>query len=146
MAVINPKARHNYQILKTIEAGLVLTGAEVKSLRADQASLKEAFAKIIRGEIWLINAHIAPYKPAANLNYKPKRSRKLLLNKKEISHLEGKMREKGLTLVPLKIFFKGHYAKLELGLGKGLKKHDRRERLKEKITRREIARKLRGKG
>jgi SsrA-binding protein len=138
----NKKAYFNYQILEEFEAGVMLTGPEVKSVRAGQISLKEAFATVRGGEIWLTNAHISPYKPARNENYEPTQSRKLLLNKNEIIKLIGKVQEAGNTLLPLKVYDKNGKIKVLLGLGKGKKKYDKRESLKKKDQEREIKRAL----
>ncbi|RMG90461.1 MAG: SsrA-binding protein SmpB [Zetaproteobacteria bacterium] len=143
MAIINRRARHEYHILETYEAGIMLTGPEVKSVRAGQVNLAEAHC-IVRGEqIWLIGCHISPYKPAAMHNPKdPARSRQLLLHKAEIRRLIGKLKEKGLTLVPLRLYFNERgYAKLEIGLARGKKLHDKRQALKERDVRRELQRK-----
>lgn len=142
MAIVNRRARHEYHILETYEAGIILTGPEVKSVRLGQANLSEAHC-IVRGErLLLIGCHISPYRPAAMNNPKdPTRSRELLLHKKEIRRLIGKLREKGLTLVPLKLYFNERgYAKLEIGLARGKKKHDKREALKERDIRRDLQR------
>jgi SsrA-binding protein len=138
----NKKAYFNYQILEEFEAGIMLTGPEVKSVRAGQISLKEAFATVRSGEIWLTNAHISAYKPARTENYDPTKSRKLLLNKKEIINLIGKVQEAGNTLLPLKVYDKKGKIKVLLGLGKGKKKYDKREALKKKDQEREIKRAL----
>ncbi len=143
MAIINRRARHEYHILETYEAGIMLTGPEVKSVRAGQVNLAEAHC-IVRGEqIWLVGCHISPYRPAAMHNPKdPARSRQLLLHKAEIRRLIGKLKEKGLTLVPLRLYFNERgYAKLEIGLARGKKLHDKRQALKERDVRRELQRK-----
>jgi len=134
----NRKALHNYEILEKYEAGLVLIGPEIKSIRQGQVSINEAFGRLIGGELFLINAYIAPYKQARIEDYDPRRSRKLLLHKGEIKKLIGKLQQKGLVLVPLKLYLKTGRAKLELGLGKGRKLFDKRE----KIKKREIERRL----
>ena len=141
--VINRQARFNYEILDTFEAGIVLRGHEVKSVRAGQVSLNESFARIQNEEVWLTNMHIAPYSGGTPANYEPTMSRKLLLNKKEIKSLIGKLQEQGLSLVPLRLYIKKNRIKVELGLGRGKKKYDKRESLKRKSTEREINRKLR---
>src|SRR5680860_190489 len=132
MKITNPQAKFNYTILDTIEAGISLLGGEVKSVRAGQVSLKESFARIKKGEVWLMGAHINPYKQGVREDYDPIRPRKLLLHKKEISHLVGKLNEQGLSLVPLKMYLKKNKIKLELGLGKGKKKYDKRASIKDK--------------
>jgi len=138
----NRKARFNYQILEEYEAGVVLSGAEVKSIRQGHISLKEAFATVRAGEIWLTNAHISPYKPARLEGYEPTRSRKLLLRQGEIVKLIGKNQEQGLTLVPLRVYDKNGKIKIEIGLGKGKKKYDKRETIKKRDQEQEIKRSL----
>ena len=142
-AVVNRRARHEYFIEESIEAGLVLTGSEVKSLRAGKGQLKDSYARVERGEVWLMNAHISEYGPAAQFGHEPTQRRKLLLHRREIDRLGGKLREKGLTLVPLRIYFKGGRAKVELGLGRGKKLYDKRESIKEREMRRDVDRALR---
>jgi SsrA-binding protein len=145
--VFNKKAHFDYEILDTIEAGIVLSGTEVKAIKTGHGSLMGAFAIIRSGEAWLINANIPPYQPKNTpKSYEPERSRKLLLNKKEINYLIGKTQEKGLTLVPIKLYNKKGKIKLEIGLGKGKKKFDKREAIKKKDMKREIERTLREKG
>lgn len=139
----NPKARHDYEILETMEAGMVLTGSEVKSLRGGSASMRESFAIIRDGETWLVGMHIGPYAQAGYAGHEPIRNRKLLLHKDEIQRLVGKTAEKGLTLVPLKIYFNHGLAKIELGLAKGKKTYDRRETLKERDAQMQIDRAMR---
>jgi SsrA-binding protein len=136
----NPKARHDYEILETMEAGMVLTGSEVKSLRGGSASMRESFAIIRDGEPLLIGMHIGPYAQAGYAGHEPTRTRKLLLHKDEIQRLVGKTAERGLTLVPLKVYFSHGLAKIELGLAKGKKTYDRRESLKEKDAQMQIDR------
>ena len=139
----NPKARHDYEILETMEAGMVLTGSEVKSLRGGSASMRESFAIIRDGEPLLIGMHIGPYAQAGYAGHEPTRTRKLLLHKGEIQRLVGKTKERGLTLVPLKVYFSHGLAKMELGLAKGKKTYDRRESLKEKDAQMQIDRAMR---
>lgn len=139
----NRKARHNYHILETIEAGIVLEGTEVKSLRQGKASLSDAYATFENGELWLKQAHIPEYKEASRFNHDPKRKRKLLLHKSEMRKLYGKVAEKGLTLIPLKMYFKGPYAKVELGLCRGKKKIDKREAIKKREALLQMERSLR---
>lgn len=134
----NKKASHNYFIDEAIEAGLVLLGPEVKSLRDGRASLVDGYAKVKNSEVFLYNMHITPYPYAHYLNLDPKRTRKLLLNKKEIRRLIGKTKEKGYALIPLKVYFKGSRAKVEIGLAKGKKLYDKRHSLKEKELKREM--------
>ena len=134
----NKKASHDYFIDEAIEAGMVLLGPEVKSLRDGRASLVDGYAKIKNGEVFLYNMHITPYPYASYLNLEPKRTRKLLLNKKEIKRLIGKTKEKGYALIPLKVYFSGSRAKVEIGLAKGKRKYDKRQSLKEKEMKREM--------
>jgi len=126
----NRKARHEYQILDTYEAGIVLKGPEVKSLRAGQLAFRDAFARVESGEIWLYNLHISPYEEANRANQEPDRVRKLLLHREEIRRLEIKTGEKGLTLIPLEIYFRKGNAKVLLGVGRGRRLYDKREKLK----------------
>ena len=128
----NRKALHDYHILDRWEAGIVLKGSEVKSLREGKASLKDAYAKIDSAEIYLVNLHISPYDPAAHENHDPRRIRKLLLHRKEIRRLIGKVVEKGLTLVPLALYFKDGRVKVELALATGKRKYDKRASIREK--------------
>ena len=136
----NPKARHDYEILETLEAGVVLTGSEVKSLRGGTASLRESFAVIRDGEPLLIGMHIGPYPQAGYAGHDPTRTRKLLLHKGEIQRLVGKTAERGLTLVPLRVYFSHGLAKVELGLARGKRTYDRRESLKERDAQMQIDR------
>lgn len=139
----NKRAHFDYAISDTYEAGLVLTGQEVKSVRAGHISLKESFVTVKDGELYLINAHITPWKHAGEIkNYEPTRSRKLLLKKSEIRRLIGKVRAEGLTLVPIKVYTKKRLIKLEFGVGKGKKKFDKREDLAKKESDRKIKRAL----
>src|SRR5947207_1382277 len=126
----NRKARHDYEILETFEAGMVLTGSEVKSLRAGRANLKDSYARVDRGEVFLLNAHISPYAAASHFGHEPERNRKLLLHRAEIDKLLGRIQERGLTVVPLKIYFKNGRAKALLGVGRGKKAYDKREPIK----------------
>lgn len=139
----NKKALRDYHILDKWEAGLVLSGPEVKSIRAGKASLDQGFARVDGGEVWLYDTHISPYDPASRWNADPTRPRKLLLRRQEIRRLIGATQEKGLTLVPLDLYFRGGYAKVTLALGKGKKLHDRREDLKKKAVDREVERAVR---
>ena len=138
----NKSARHNYFIEEVYECGLVLLGTEVKSLRAGRASLVDGFAMVTDGELWLSGVHIPEYTQGTWTNHTPRRDRKLLLHKNEISKLAGLTKQGGLTLVPLSIYFKDGKAKIELALAKGKKGHDKREDLKEKDANREITREL----
>jgi SsrA-binding protein len=140
----NKKAWHNYFIEDTYEAGLCLLGTEVKSLREGRASLGESYAKIKNGEVFLVDAHISPYSHANRFNHDPLRTRKLLLHKREIKRLIGKVQEKGFTLIPLRLYFSNGKAKVELGLAKGKKLYDKRETLKRKTIQREMERGRKG--
>jgi len=134
----NRKAFHNFSILETYEAGLVLRGTEVKSLREAQVNFKDCYAAIDDGEAWLIGCHISPYHHGSDANHDPDRKRKLLLHKREISRLLGKVAERGLTLIPLRLYFKEGRAKVELGLARGKKLHDKRASIRERESRREM--------
>ncbi len=138
--VTNKKALHDYFILERVEAGLVLQGTEVKSLREGRANLKDSYARIDSGEAFLIDCHISPYPCGGHFNHEPKRSRKLLLKKQEIKRLLGKMTEKGMTLIPTRLYFKNGKAKVEIGLAKGKRQYDKREALRKKEEQREIER------
>ncbi len=142
MAIINRRARHEYHIIETFEAGIILTGPEVKSIRLGQANLAEAHCIVRNNRVLLIGCHINPYKPAAMNNPPdPTRSRELLLNKREIERLMGKLKEQGLALVPLKLYFNArNYAKLEIGLARGKKLHDKRRDMKERDIKRDLQR------
>ncbi|MBO8129580.1 MAG: SsrA-binding protein SmpB [Peptococcaceae bacterium] len=142
---VNRKARHDYHILETYEAGIELKGTEVKSLRSGKANLKDSFARVENGELWLHNSHISHYEQGNRFNHDPKRPRKLLMHKKEIMHLWGKTREKGLALVPLKMYFKDGKAKVELALAKGKKLYDKREDIAKRDAKRQMERYARGK-
>lgn len=134
----NRKAYHDYHIEETYEAGAALMGTEVKSLRAGKANLQDSYVILKDGEVFLFNAHISPYSHGNIMNHDPLRTRKLLLNRKEIERLRGKMIIKGYTLIPLKIYFKGSFAKVEIGLAKGKAKYEKRESIKEREAKREI--------
>jgi SsrA-binding protein len=136
----NPKATHDYHVLETWEAGIVLTGTEVKSLRNGKASIKEAYARLRNGEVFLEGMNVTPYEQGNRYNHDPVRSRKLLLHRKEIERLIGAVEQRGLTLVPLELYFKHGRAKVVLALGKGKKQHDRREDVKRRLDEREAAR------
>ncbi|HBH60764.1 MAG TPA: SsrA-binding protein [Nitrospiraceae bacterium] len=136
----NRKAYHDYHIQETYEAGMSLLGTEVKSLREGRANLKDSYAIIKDGELFLFNCHISPYSHGNIQNHDPLRTRKLLLHKKEISKLWGKISQQGLTLIPLKIYFKGGKAKVAIGLAKGKKQYEKRESIKEREAKREIER------
>lgn len=140
----NKKARHDYFIEETYEAGIVLKGTEIKSIRARRVNLKDAYARINNnGEVELLNMHISPYEQGNRYNHDPLRTRKLLLHRKEIDKLIGRTKEDGFTLVPLKLYIKNGFAKVLLGVGKGKKKYDKREELKQKAAKREIERAFR---
>lgn len=136
----NPRATHDYHLLETWETGIVLTGTEVKSLRHGKASIKEAYATVRNGEVWLEGMHITPYEQGNRWNPEPVRSRKLLMHRREIQRLIGGVEQKGLTLIPLEVYFSRGKAKISLALGRGKKHHDRREDLKQRVAAREMAR------
>src|SRR5256885_15968610 len=139
----NRRARHEYEILETVEAGLVLRGTEVKSLRAAGVTFKDSYATIRNNEAWLVGCHINPYSHGTDANHEPERDRKLLLHRKEISRLTGKVAERGLTLIPMRLYFKSGRAKLEIGLARGKKLHDKRSALRERETKREMEKAVR---
>lgn len=137
----NRKARHDYDIEETYEAGIVLTGSEIKSVRAGRVNLRGSYAKVFNNEVYLYDAHISPYEQSGTFfNHEPMRPRKLLLHRREISRLDGLVRQKGLTLVPLKLYFKGRRAKLELGVARGKKSYDKREDIAKREAQRDIER------
>lgn len=136
----NKKARHDYTIVDTIEAGLVLTGTEIKSVRAARINLKDGYAQIKKGEAWLVNVHIAPYEEGNIWNQDPTRTRKLLLHKKQIAKLEGEVKGTGMTLVPLKVYIKDGFAKVLIGLAKGKHDYDKRESIKRRERDRDLKR------
>ena len=138
----NKKAYHNYYVGDSIEAGIALTGSEIKSVRAGHVSLGDAYVRPERGEMWLYNAHIARYEASSYMSHEPTRPRKLLLRRKEILNLTGKVAEKGLTLVATKLYIKGNLAKVEIALAKGKKLYDKREAISRRETDRELARTL----
>jgi SsrA-binding protein len=139
----NKRARYDYEILENWEAGLMLTGTEVKSLRAGRATINDAFGVVKDGEVWLLNMHVSPYEQGNQFNHDPVRTRKLLLHGREIKRLIGAVERQGLTLVALELYFKGSHAKVRLGLGKGKKVHDKRETIKRREAEREVARVVR---
>jgi|WetSurMetagenome_2_1015567.scaffolds.fasta_scaffold378639_1 SsrA-binding protein len=142
--ILNRKARFEYDILETVEAGLMLVGSEVKSIRAGQASIAESFVRFQHGEAWLQGSFIAPYEQAGRFNHDPNRLRKVLLHKREIGRLLGKVKEKGLTIIPVKLYFnKRGLAKLELGLARGRALHDKRDQIRKRDMDRQVARDLR---
>ena len=136
----NRRARHDYHLLERYEAGIALTGTEVKSLRAGRADLARSFADVRDGEVWLIGAHIDEYAQGNNANHEPDRDRKLLLHRREIEKFAGKAEVKGFTLVPLRMYFKGGRAKVEIAIAKGKQAHDKRESVKKADAKREIDR------
>jgi len=136
----NKPASYRYHLLEKWEAGLVLQGSEVKSLRDGKAQLKDGYAALRDGEVWLYNVHIAPYPPATTENHEPERPRKLLMHRREIERLIGKTREKGLTLIPTRLYFKGSHAKVEIALAKGKDVGDKRRSIKERELKREMER------
>ena len=136
----NRQASYRYNLIERWEAGIQLTGSEVKSLRDGQAQMKDAYAAVRDGEVWLHNMHIAPYGPASRDNHEPERPRKLLLKRREIERITGTTKEKGLTLVPTRLYFKGPYAKIEIALGRGKDLYDKRRSIKEKDERRDMQR------
>lgn len=138
----NRKARHDYFLLETYEAGLVLQGSEIKSIRAGQISLKEAYVRVDGEQAWLVNAHIAPYDPASRENHDPTRDKKLLLHKKEIAKLWDEVRQKGTTIIPLRVYLSRGRAKLEIAVAKGKRHYDKRQAIKERDAQREIDRAL----
>src|SRR3989442_2336731 len=140
----NRRARHEVEILEAVGAGLVLRGTEVKSLRAGLVNFKVSYATMRNGEAWLTGCHISPYSHGTDANHDPERDRKLLLHGREIARLTGKVAERGLTLVPLRLYFKQGRAKLEIGLARGKKLHDKRSTLREREVRREMDRAARG--
>ena len=136
----NKKAYHEYEIISEFEAGIALEGTEVKSVKAGKMNLRESFVRIIKGEIYLINCHISPYEKGNIFNHDPLRQRKLLLHRREINQLVGKVQEKGLTLTITKAYLKGKRVKVQLALARGKKLHDKRQSLKEKVMNREMER------
>jgi len=142
----NRKARHDYEIMETYEAGIELIGSEVKSIRAAKISFKDAFAILKRGEVILLNLHIAPYDKASYFSHEPERPRRLLLHKKEIRKIKIKTEEQGFTLVPLKVYFSGQYVKIELAVARGKRKYDKRQAIAKRDADREMRRIARHKG
>jgi SsrA-binding protein len=142
----NRRARFEYEILETVEAGIALLGPEVKSLRAGKANLSDSYATFRRGEAFLVNVHVSPYEQAGRENPDPRRERKLLLHRAEIARLQGKVAERGLTLVPLSLYFRDGRAKVELGLARGKRRYDKRESIRRREEEREVQRAVRGRG
>jgi SsrA-binding protein len=139
----NRQAAYRYNLLERIECGIVLTGTEVKSLREGTATIKDGYADVRDGELWLHNVHIPPYAPASRENHEPERDRKLLVHRRELERLIGKTRERGLTIVPTRIYFRGPHAKVEIALARGKDVRDKRETIRARDTQREIDRELR---
>jgi len=139
---VNRRAYHEYDILQRLEAGIVLTGSEIKALRLGRANLQDAYAHPEGGELWLLGAHIGPYPPAGPYGHEPNRRRKLLLHREEIAELAGAVQQKGLTLIPLRLYFKGGIAKVELALARGRKLYDKRRAIAEREALREARRYL----
>lgn len=144
LVATNRKARHDYHVEESLEAGLVLTGTEVKSLRSGRVSLQDAFARVEADEVWLYHLHIPPYDSGGYANHDPLRRRKLLLNRGEIRRLFGKAQQRGYTLVPLKLYFRRGMAKVELALARGKREYDRREEIAKREANRQIQRAIRG--
>ncbi len=142
----NRKAKFDYFLLETFEAGLVLKGSEIKSIRAGQISIKEAYVRIDEREAWLVNAHIAPYNPASTRNHEPRRERKLLLHRKQIRKLWDEVRQKGLTIIPTKIYLSQGKAKAEIALARGKRKYDKRRSIAKKDAEREMQRAIKQRG
>jgi SsrA-binding protein len=140
----NRRARHRFELVEKMEAGIELQGSEVKSLREGKAQLADAYAVVDKGEVWLRNLHIPPYAPASTQNHEPERPRKLLMHRAEIERLVGKTQQRGLTLIPTRIYFKGPWAKVELALARGKEGRDRRREIAERDVRREVEREFRG--
>jgi len=143
---VNRKAYHDYIILESLEAGIVLSGSEIKSIRAGRVNIRDAYARPENGELWLVNAHIVAYEAASRFGHEPNRPRKLLLHRRQIDEFTALVSQKGLTLVPLKLYIKKGTAKLELGVGRGKKLHDKREAIARRDTEREIERAMKRKG
>jgi SsrA-binding protein len=141
----NRKAKHEYFLLETFEAGISLQGSEIKSIRAGQISIKEAYVRVDGEEAWLVNAHIAPYDPASRENHDPRRERKLLLHKKEIANLWDEVRQKGVTVIPIRVYLKRGKAKVEISIVKGKKHFDKRQAIAKRDAQREIDRSLKKK-
>ena len=143
LVATNPTARHNYTIENTIEAGIVLTGTEIKSIRNGKVNLKDSYANIKNGEVFIYGMHISPYEHGNIYNKDPLRTRKLLLNRREINKLVGLVKQKGLTLVPMSLYFNGNFLKIELGIGKGKKLYDKRQDIAKKDAERRIQKAMR---
>lgn len=142
----NRKAYHDYHLYDTYEAGIVLTGTEIKSVRSGRVNLRDSYVQIRNGEAWLLNVHIAPYAAGSRDNPDPRRERKLLLHVREIERLRAGLQEKGLTVVPLRLYLRGNRAKVEIALARGKKMYDKREAIQRRETKRRIERELKGRG
>ena len=142
----NRKASHDYHIEETYETGVALTGTEIKSVRAGSVNLRDSYAQVKNGELWLLNMHIAPYEPASRQNVDPYRDRKLLMHRKEILRLFGRVQEKGFTLIPLRMYLKKNRAKLEIGLARGKRQYDKREAISKRDAAREMDRAVKTRG
>ena len=143
ISIVNKKARFNYEIIDTYETGLILVGSEVKSLRQGRASINEAYVRIIKGEPWLVGSHFSPYEQAGKENHDPDRNRKLLMHRREIKAVLGKVSERGFTLVPLRLYFNSRgLATLKIGLAKGKSTHDKRDRIRDRDVTRDLQRQL----
>jgi SsrA-binding protein len=143
---VNRKAYHDYLILESLEAGIVLTGSEIKSIRAGRVNIRDAYARPENGELWLVNAHIAAYEAASRFGHEPNQPRKLLLHRRQIDELTALVSQKGLTLVPLKLYIKKGTAKIEIGVARGKRLHDKRDAIAKRETDREIERALKRRG
>ena len=139
----NRRARFDYDLMERVEAGLALTGTEIKSVRAGQANIRDAYAQIRGGEMWLQNMHVAPWSGGGPWNHEPMRARRLLLHRREIDRLSRQVLQKGLTLVPVRLYIKGHHAKVEVALAKGRRRYDKRQAIMRRETEREIGRAMR---
>lgn len=142
----NRKARHDYQVLETYEAGMVLTGSEIKSVRAGRVSLRDSYVTVQNGELWLLNCHIAPYDQASRLNHDPRRERKLLMHRRQINRLVNDMQEPGHTVVPLRMYLKNNRAKVEIALVRGKRQYDKRQVIAKREADRQIRRTLKDQG
>jgi len=142
----NRKARHDYHILDTFEAGMVLTGSEIKSVRAGRVSLRESYVTVRNGELWLANCHIAPYDQASRLNHEPRRERKLLMHRRQIDRLARDVQEPGYTIVPLRMYLKNNWAKVEIALVRGKRQYDKRQAIAKREADRQIRRTLKERG
>lgn len=143
VVAVNRKAYYDYHVVESLEAGIALTGTEIKSVRAGAVNLREAYAQVEKGEVWLLNAHIARYEAGNRNNHEPTRPRRLLLHRRQIHDLERQIQEKGVTLIPLKLYLKDQLAKVELGLVRGKKQYDKRESIARREAERDIARAVR---